>query len=633
MPRTDVQGPVLIEYRGRRCGDYCATHHQEIGWSGSGSHTWPRGGQEEGCRLHSQEELFDAVGISFAEVDHIVDEELQPIIDTRTLVGFEKAVRAVEMELNAAEVAAWLGNYLRVGSEEYRNQIDDDTSDFWMAVSLFRTLGTTAPEDLVLIDLESAFGGASKLIDKVLVLHDNIEAELVDFIHLQGQLAGLLDDEIQLLADEALTAARADAHASVDWMHWVIRVMAITSVISGGLAIWFLIRRIIGPVHRLAEGAKEIGKGNLAFRIDVQQDDELGAVSQAFNLMAARRQEATDVLRARESSHRVLLEGLPDSILRIDSTGAVLDARPASEAEFRLDGPALADAHLPEVTEVARRAIARALATRTTQVFEYQVAFNGNQRDVEARLVPIEGSDQLVRIDREITIRKEAERHLTELVDSKNEILASVSHELRTPLTAVLGFSELLAGAASELEEDERREITRSIAQQAAEVAAIVEDLLVAARSESGHVHVVRESVHLGAQTLQVVEMLDPQPPLEILVLESVPAVGDPIRVRQIIRNLITNALRYGGDRLRADTSTSDSTAYLRLRDDGEGLAPDMWERIFERYARAHDHYRQPDSIGIGLTISRDLARLMDGDLTYSYLDGWSTFELTLPVA
>lgn len=54
----------------------------------------------------SQEELFDAVGISFAEVDHIVDEELQPIIDTRTLVGFEKAVHAVEMELNAAEVAA-----------------------------------------------------------------------------------------------------------------------------------------------------------------------------------------------------------------------------------------------------------------------------------------------------------------------------------------------------------------------------------------------------------------------------------------------------------------------------------------------------------------------------------------------
>ena len=58
-----------------------------------------------------------------------------------------------------------------------------------------------------------------------------------------------------------------------------------------------------------------------------------------------------------------------------------------------------------------------------------------------------------------------------------------------------------------------------------------------------------------------------------------------------------------------------------------------MWERIFERYARAHDHCRQPDSIGIGLTISRDLARLMDGDLTYSYVDGWSTFELTLPVA
>ena len=58
-----------------------------------------------------------------------------------------------------------------------------------------------------------------------------------------------------------------------------------------------------------------------------------------------------------------------------------------------------------------------------------------------------------------------------------------------------------------------------------------------------------------------------------------------------------------------------------------------MWERIFEPYQRAHDRYGQPASVGIGLTISRYLARLMGGDLTYSYVDGWSTFEFTLPVA
>ena len=247
--------------------------------------------------------------------------------------------------------------------------------------------------------------------------------------------------------------------------------------------------------------------------------------------------------------------------------------------------------------------------------------------------MPIEGTDELVMIDRDITARKAEERHLEELVRSKNEFLASVSHELRTPLTAVLGFAELLVESASDLDEDERQEMTESIAQQASDVAAIVEDLLVAARSELGEVQVVRKPVQLLSQLSQVMEMLKPRPVLQISDGEAITALGDPARVRQIIRNVITNAVRYGGEDLHADIGVSGSLAHLRIQDDGDGLPPDMWERIFEPYQRAHDRYTQPAAVGIGLTISHDLARLMGGDLTYSYVDGWSTFELTLPVS
>ena len=217
-----------------------------------------------------QEELFRIVGHSFGQVDAFVDEELQPIIETQTIAGLEKLVLTVEMETEAAEVAAWLGNYLRVGNEEYRMRIADDTSDFWEALSLFRDLGATAAEEAVLIDLEYVFDIASNFTIEILAVNDSIQVGLARFTDLREQLGSLLDEKIQLLTEQALTASRAEAHASVDWMQWVIRAMIGLSVVAGGLAILALTRGIIGPVRRLVAGAEEIGGGKLAYRIEKQ---------------------------------------------------------------------------------------------------------------------------------------------------------------------------------------------------------------------------------------------------------------------------------------------------------------------------------------------------------------------------
>ena len=585
-----------------------------------------------------QERLFRIAGISFGEIDSIIDEaELN--VGTQTPFGLEK------IALEAAEVGAWLGNYLRVGSEEYRMKIIEDTAQFWEAASLARDLATNATQESAISSVEYVFGLASEGVDEIVAVHDSIEVGIARFTELRGQLDNLLDEEIQRLALEALSSSRLEAHTSVAWMQWVIRVMIGASLVAGSLAIRFLIRGILGPVHRLAEGAEELGQGHLDFRVQVESDDELGEVAKAFNLMAEQRQRAssrledlvserTAELRSSEAGHRALLEAIPDSILRIDANGAILESRMASNAVFsNLDGEALFELLPPDAVVNAQQQITQALATRSVSVFEYQFTSNGRERDFEARVVPIEGGDDLVVIDRDVSEQKAAERQLTELVRSKTEFLASVSHELRTPLTAVLGFAELLVQSEFELEEDERKDMMKSIAQQASDVTSIVEDLLVAARSELGEVEVVRKPVQLLSQLAQVVEMLKPAPPLEICDGEAVTALGDPARVRQIIRNVVTNAVRYGGEQLYAEVGASDSVAHLRIRDDGDGLPLDMWERIFEPYQRAHDRYTQPAAVGIGLTISRDLARLMEGDLAYSYVDGWSTFELTLPLA
>lgn len=103
--------------------------------------------------------------------------------------------------------------------------------------------------------------------------------------------------------------------------------------------------------------------------------------------------------------------------------------------------------------------------------------------------------------------------------------------------------------------------------------------------------------------------------------------------MRQILRNLVANALTYGGHRIHIASQVSDDAGHIRVSDNGDGMPEKDQERIFAPYERAHDPGTQPGSLGLGLAISRSLAQMMKGDLTYSRCDGWTTFDLCLPLA
>lgn len=230
--------------------------------------------------------------------------------------------------------------------------------------------------------------------------------------------------------------------------------------------------------------------------------------------------------------------------------------------------------------------------------------------------------------------RELTRRRLEELVESKDRFVATISHELRTPLSAVLGFAEELKSQASSFDPSDATEILELIAEQSRDMADMVEDLLVAARAEIGTVSVAPEVVYLRAQAeAAVVALGSPGAMMFDVVGGPGKAWADPTRTRQIIRNLLTNAVRYGGDEvvIEATTDETRNTTTLMVRDSGAPLAHDQWERIFEPYERAHDRDTAPGSVGLGLSVSRQLARLMGGDLIYRGDERGSVFELTVP--
>jgi PAS domain S-box-containing protein len=229
--------------------------------------------------------------------------------------------------------------------------------------------------------------------------------------------------------------------------------------------------------------------------------------------------------------------------------------------------------------------------------------------------------------------QRAAEAQLRDLLRSKDDFIATIAHELRTPLAGVVGFAQLLRDESEELDPASRAEMVRLVAEQGMDLTNIVDDLLVAAKSEAGTLQVADVRVDLRAQSAQVIESWGNETNGRIS-FEGQPTVtnGDPARVRQVLRNLVSNALRYGGANVAVRVGADTHHAYVSVEDDGQGVNPDERERIFEPYRRAHNAPGLTASMGLGLSISRDLARLMGGDLIYSREPGLSVFTLIMPL-
>ena len=227
--------------------------------------------------------------------------------------------------------------------------------------------------------------------------------------------------------------------------------------------------------------------------------------------------------------------------------------------------------------------------------------------------------------------RANAKARLEDLVRSKDAFVASVSHELRTPLTVVSGMAHELNDRWKEFTDAEMEEFTNLLVEQSKDMSDLIDDLLIAARANIGNVTVRSEPVELDAQVRMVIAGLAVTDGRAITSsIQSGFVDADAVRVRQILRNLLTNAIRYGGPNINVRTSVSPGAMAVEVQDDGVGISELDRERIFEAYERAHDAPGQPGSVGIGLTVSRTLAELMGGSLTYRY-DGKSVFTLELP--
>jgi signal transduction histidine kinase len=227
----------------------------------------------------------------------------------------------------------------------------------------------------------------------------------------------------------------------------------------------------------------------------------------------------------------------------------------------------------------------------------------------------------VVRLQRRSRTLDEAER----MSDAKNQFIASVSHELRTPLTPIVAFGHELKDRIGDFSHEEVVEFVETIATSSDAVAAIVDDLLTAARIDAGRLAVNSEVVDLQPLLDQALTSMDRKVEVRVDVTGAVCA--DRGRLIQIIRNLAANARRYGRGIIEITNRPMGDNVLVVVADSGSGIPFELSNEIFEPFSSAHQVDGRPASVGLGLTVSRRLASLMGGDLTYTREAGWSTIE------
>jgi len=224
---------------------------------------------------------------------------------------------------------------------------------------------------------------------------------------------------------------------------------------------------------------------------------------------------------------------------------------------------------------------------------------------------------------------------MVELEAARAQTIGVVSHELRNHLTGIIAAVELVTDDGLDLTPTEVGEMLEMALQQSVEAAEVIEDLLVASRAERGVLDVVPEIVDLAPLTETVIRRTSFEQGRIRFHGPGGPvwATADPLRYKQVLRNLLTNALRYGGDEVRVSVVARGQWASVIVADNGPGIDPADESGLFQPYQRGRHVASAEGSSGLGLWIARGLAHKMGGELTYRRESGQTVFEISLPVA
>lgn len=376
-------------------------------------------------------------------------------------------------------------------------------------------------------------------------------------------------------------------------------------------------------------------------------DDDVAFVQAVANVLAAAIERRTtedrlnavaEAERARAAELKAVIESMGDAVVVSDARGEVLLANPTAEAllgrRLQLGPRAILRAF---VWPAGKRPPATLVDVGSVELQLRRAGADDSGRWMEVSAYPVQVGDEgaggggTILIMRDVTAARDARA-------VRDAFIGILSHELRTPVTTIYGGSEVLARSGATLAESVRREVYEDIRAESDRLYRLVENLLVLSRVEREGLAIEREPILLQRLLPRVVNAEAARWPEVNFKLDTKaglpPAAAEETYVEQVVRNLLTNAAKYGGETVLVSAEATPSGAIkVTVCDEGPGFREGEEGRLFEIFYRSPSATRRASGAGIGLFVSQQLIRAMGGRIwAANRPEGGAEFGFELPV-
>jgi NtrC-family two-component system sensor histidine kinase KinB len=435
---------------------------------------------------------------------------------------------------------------------------------------------------------------------------------------------------------------RADARTATWRSMGIVAGIALVALGLSTLVMLRLAHSILQPVHELTRSVEAIRRDDFKVRVPVDSEDELGQLAEGFNRMAETlgdyRESSLGELLLAKSTLEATLAALPDAVIVVDPDGQIVSKNPLAEQILKAIGGKesnrVEDLPLPpavfrDVKDTLREG--RATAPKPDLSQALAVSLNGRPQKMLVTVVPI---PQFLPRRAGAAIVLADVTDFARLEELRGEVVAVASHELKTPLTSLQMNLLMLQEQAANLTPRQRENLGAAIA-GGEELAATIDELLDLTRIEAGQLQLAKQRVDFDALVEQVIRSFRQwyqDAEVALRVVKDTPTAivqGDPARLRIVLVNLLTNALKYtprGGEvtvRLASgqDAGTGGKARLqITVTDTGPGIPPELRERVFEKFFRVQDHSSDgPKGVrgtGIGLYLCREIVQAHGGTIS-----------------
>jgi two-component system phosphate regulon sensor histidine kinase PhoR len=417
----------------------------------------------------------------------------------------------------------------------------------------------------------------------------------------------------------------------------VVRTIIIAMAIAASLAILattLITRSISQPIKQVTKAAQRIASGKLDQKIPVLTSDESGQLAQAFNEMSLSLKEMVKTISEERSKLATILSSMADGVIMTDSEGTIMLANPAAENLFDfkknevVGRPLIEVVHDYEIDEVLKSCLKTAREQTT------QLESGAARRFIRVIAIPL----MTERLTGALVLFQDL-TELRSLQTMRRELVGNISHELRTPLATIKAIVETIQDGAIDDKEATKKFLAR-VNDEVDRMTQMLAELTELSRIESGKAKLKLETVNLNLIIEDVIARLNPYAKSQRVALLSElpddlpPVHADNERIRQVITNLVHNAIKFtpsGGKAIISAKPERDSLV-VSVCDTGIGISKEDLPHVFERFYKA-DKARAGGGTGLGLAIAKHVVQAHGGNIWAQSEEGkGSTFSFSLPL-